>query len=257
MTRDGMWAAGTPCWVEAAVRHPLRSQEFYTALFGWEFTPWAGSATGRAIGWTAGSAGRTVAGLTPATTAGRWTVFVATDDLTGVDAAARAAGGQLVRAAEPSPAGGRRVLWRDPTGAVFGVWQGDAPFGFAVTNEAGAPSWCDLMSVDVARAKDFYAAVFGYAYSDIGMGDAAYALFTVPGETMPGGGIGEAGDGEPSAWSVCFEVADVDASVPIVRRLGGRVTREPYDFEYGRLAHIAGPDGESFTIVTPTTEDEG
>lgn len=251
MTRDGIWAAGTPCWVEGAVRHPERSQAFYAALFGWEFLPWPDPGAG----WTALSAGRSVAGLTPAAATGQWTVYVATDDLAGVDRAAHRSGGQVVQATAPSPAGGRRALWRDPTGATFGVWEATAPFGVAVTNEVGALSWCDLISPDVARAKEFYADVFGYTYSEIGMGDAAYALFTVPGESMPGGGIGEAAEGEPSAWWVCFEVADVDASVPVVERFGGRVTKGPYDFEYGRLAHIAGPDGESFTVVTPAIED--
>jgi hypothetical protein len=35
------------------------------------------------------------------------------------------------------------------------------------------------------------------------------------------------------------------------------VTGAPYDFEFGRLAHALGPDGESFSLFAPSAQSGG
>lgn len=44
-------------------------------------------------------------------------------------------------------------------------------------------------------------------------------------------------------------VADTDATVAVVTRLGGAVTTGPYDTEYGRMATLTDPWGATFAIM--------
>lgn len=53
----------------------------------------------------------------------------------------------------------------------------------------------------------------------------------------------------PSHWMAYFAVADCDAAVARVVALGGSLVREPFDSPYGRIALVAGPQGETFSVL--------
>jgi uncharacterized protein len=55
----------------------------------------------------------------------------------------------------------------------------------------------------------------------------------------------------PPHWSVCFAVADADATVAKAREQGGTVVAEPVDMPIGRFAAIIDPQGAWFTIMQP------
>ncbi|MFI7585170.1 VOC family protein [Kocuria sp. M1N1S27] len=233
-----------------------RTQTFYRDVLGWTYSesqPEYGGYCNALVD------GDVVAGLSP-TMEGMedaphvWSVYLATDDIAAHAAKAGNAGAtQLLETMEVGPFGSMG-MWADPTGAVFGMWQANEHTGFTRVEEPGAVAWCDVMTADPAAAREFYAAVFGYEYQDIGDDSMPYALFTVPGGDRPAGGIGgpapDAGDAQPS-WSVAFQVEDVDAAAERVRRSGGSISSEPSDFEYGRMTVAAGPDGEVFVLMTP------
>ena len=254
-THTDPWPAGTPCWVDLMASDLDRTQAFYRDVLGWTYTesqPEYGGYLNALVD------GRTVAGLSP-TTEGMedaphvWSVYLATDDIAAD--AAKAADAGAAALFEPMEVGpfGFMGMWTDPTGAAFGMWQSKEHTGFGVFAEPGAVAWCDLMTGEPAAAQDFYARVFGYGYQDIGDEKTAYALFTVPGQDMPAGGIGGPGAaGARPAWSVAFQVDDVDAAARRVRDAGGAVVAEPSDFEYGRMAVATGPDGEAFVVMTPS-----
>ena len=83
----------------------------------------------------------------------------------------------------------------------------------------------------------------------------AASLRTLAGERdwlateQPAGGLGLETE-RPPYWSVTFEVDGTDAAVARVLENGGGVILEPFDFEYGRLAVVTGPDGEPFGMIT-------
>jgi hypothetical protein len=55
-----------------------------------------------------------------------------------------------------------------------------------------------------------------------------------------------------------FAVADCDASAERVTTLGGSVMQPPVDTRYGRMALVAGPQGETFSVMqlpAPTATD--
>lgn len=257
--RNEPWPAGTPCWVDLMASDPGRTQAFYRDVLGWAYTesqPEYGGYCNALVD------GRAVAGLFPtmegmADAPHRWSVYLATDDITADAATAADAGAAALF--EPVQVGpfGAMGMWTDPTGAAVGMWQSREHTGFTLFGEPGAVVWCDLMTADPGTARSFYAAVFGYAYQDVGDERMPYALFTVPGGDMPAGGIGGpapgAGDAQPG-WSVAFQVADVDAALDRVRAAGGSVVEEASDFEYGRMAVVTGPDGEGFVLMTPSED---
>lgn len=256
--RHAPWPAGTPCWAELAVQDPARSQEFYRAVLGWEHT--APDPEGRVLALVDGAP---VAGLAPGAApdgAPVWQVHLACDRIEACAERVLAAGGEQLRVPAPRGSAGTAGLWRDPTGAVFGLWQAGELIGFTAVDVPGAPVWCDLTTPDPDGARDFYAQVFGYAYTDRATTGASYAAFTVPGGQQWGGGIGgtdpAAGDA-PAVWSVCFAVEDADAAAARARGAGGAVMEEPMAFEYGRLAVLAGPDRESFAVMSPTAPEDG
>lgn len=252
-THSGPWPPGTPCWVDVTASDLARTQEFYGRVLGWTFT----ASMPEFGGYCNAIAGDGLtAGVSPTWPGAEdkpktWTVYLATNDITATSTAIAAAGGAEVSAPMQVGPFGSMGVWTDPTGATFGAWQGDQLPGFTVVDVPGAVSWCDLMSTDDMAARSFYADVFGYTYQDIGMGDQRYALFSVPEGERPAGGIGLAQEGGSSTWTVCFQVADVDAAVAVIADAGGVVTEQPYDIEYGRILGATGPDGEAFWLMTP------
>jgi predicted enzyme related to lactoylglutathione lyase len=234
-----------------------RTQAFYTAVLGWDYTedaPEYGGYTNALVD------GATVAGLSP-TMEGMeaaphtWAVYLATEDITADAAKATAAGATPVFAPMEVGPFGHMGVWTDPTGAAFGMWQAKEHTGFQLFGEPRAPVWCDLMTTDPATARNFYTRLFGYTYQDMGDETMPYALFTVPNQDMPAGGIGGPDPHHPELppmWSVAFQVDNVDDAAARIRDAGGAVASEPSDFEYGRMAVATGPDGELFVVMTPT-----
>ncbi|MGC3994919.1 MAG: VOC family protein [Propionicimonas sp.] len=249
--RTEHWPAGTPCWVDLVVTDPERSHRFYGGALGWTFTEPAPEFGGYH---SALAGGVRVAGLSlpqPGwTDAPRWGVYLATDDVDATSAAVTAAGGSAVGGTARVGDLGRMAHCQDPTGAAFSAWEAGTHPGFELVDEPGAPLWMDLMTTDLDAAQRFYADVFGLSYTDASSDAMRYSMFNTPGGTRPAGGIGQL-DASPSTWTVCFQVADVDELVPRIPDLGGRVVDEPFDFTWGRLAGVLGPDGERLYLLTP------
>ena len=81
------------------------------------------------------------------------------------------AGGQTI--VEPMDVMGMGVMavFSDPTGAVCGIWQPGTFAGAELVNEYGAWGWNELGTRDVAAAREFYGAVFGWEVEEQDMGE--------------------------------------------------------------------------------------
>lgn len=110
------------------------------------------------------------------------------------------------------------------------------------------------MSRDYDASKAFYAEVFGWQLQEIGDGGFRYSVARV-GDEEPFVGVGAMPEDAPvddaSHWTVYFAVEDCDATVARIPELGGGVPRPPQDSPYGRMAVVAGPEGETFAIMQP------
>lgn len=252
------WPAGSPCWVDIMVKNLRRSQAFYSTVLGWNYT-----VANQNSGYTnALVSGEQVAGMSPVQEESgelptSWQVYLATDDLDALSKKAVDAGAEeLVVPMRVGPLG-RMAIWIDPTGTTFGGWETGQHSGFSTTAKNGAVAWCDLMCDDYQQAREFYAAVFDYSYSELTSVDRPYVLFTPPGSSRPAGGLGKQTHDMPQAWTVVFRVDDVDHAAERVTQAGGTVIMDPFDIETGRLGMAQGPDGEFFSIYTPSSEAEG
>ena len=255
VTRDTRWPAGTPCWVDVSVDDVPKAIAFYRALFGWDIELGGPEVGGYSI---AHQDGRIVAAVSPKMGApdapSVWTTYLATDDADATAAKIKGAGGQLL--AEPMDVmeEGRLAVAMDPSGAVFGLWQGEHTTGLGVATEPGALTWNEHMSRDFDGSKAFYQAVFGYGDQDMSSDGFKYATLMLDGQIV--GGIGEypaeIPAEVPAAWATYFAVTDTDAAVAKVTELGGSVVQSPKDSPYGRVAVVADNHGAVFSLITPS-----
>jgi hypothetical protein len=252
--RDTVWPPGTPCWADLMTTDLPAARLFYEGAFAWHF----GESPAEAGGYlNAQLNDRSVAGLGPlpegmSVDVPSWTTYLATTDARATADQIAAAGGTVFSPPMDVMGLGVMALATDPTGGTFGLWEGHLHTGFQLSNQAGVDAWNELMTHDYEAAKDFYATVFGYTYTEIGGGDFKYSTAEVGGQTV--GGIGLMPDGSdevPAHWRLYFAVDDADASVNEIVRLGGSVISPPQDMPYGRHADVADGQGAVFAVIKP------
>lgn len=271
---------GVTSWIDLEV--PEQSDldlatAFYGDLFGWTFevaTPGQGASTyliARLEGQDAAGLGtpRRVPGSGTSTGPGRgWTTYVAVDDAEAVAASVERAGGKILQAPTDVNDAGRSALCADPEGARFGLWQAGRRSGAQVTNTPGAWNFSDLHTADPQTAPEFYTSLFGWEVSDLGFalmirrpGYGAHLQATTDPEIherqsgvgAPPGFVDAIGwvtalqRDELPHWHVTVTVADRDASVATVERLGGAVVRAGAS-DWTRDALVADPFGSEFTV---------
>ena len=248
--KQDAWDEGTPAWVDLMASDFTAAKDFYRGVFEWEF-----SESGEEFGYysVATLDGEAVAGIGPARglegPPPAWTVYLAVDDAEATAARVTSAGGTVF--APPMAVGdfGTMALAVDPTGTFFGLWQSGAHTGVNRYNEQGSIAWNEAMVGDYQSGKEFYAAVFGFGYTEIGDEGFAYSTVELGGRTV--GGIGAAsslGDGVPPHWRTYFAVDDLDATIAKVVELGGSVVTMPFDSPFGRMAVVSGVGGEVFLL---------
>lgn len=245
------YTPGTPSWVDLTTSDGAAAARFYGELFGWD-APEGTAETG--FYRMATLRGVPVAGINPQLPPGMppaWTTYVSVSDSDAVTKAVTGAGGQVVVEPMDVMTAGRMAVYVDPTGAVIATWQpGDHP-GAGIVNEAGTLCWNELNTRDTASAARFYPEVFGWEAAAQPMGDFVYTEWKLDGKTIGGMMPMNASVPEhvPSHWLSYFAVADADAAVATVKRLGGSVTVEPTDTPPGRLAVVADPQGATFAVI--------
>ncbi|MEM9207353.1 MAG: VOC family protein [Pseudomonadota bacterium] len=113
--------------------------------------------------------------------------------------------------------------------------------------------WCDLSTLDQARAERFYNTVFGWDYTATAQPDGspysiasisrreAAGLFPMP-EKFRAIGL-------PSFWMSYIQVDDIDDCITKAERRGAKVEVRPLDFGDGaKIALIRDPLGAGFTV---------
>jgi len=109
--------------------------------------------------------------------------------------------------------------------------------------------YVELAAPDVAAAKAFYAAAFGWEFNDYGPEYAG--IWTADGTDEAGGLTAVA---QPSAEGVLVLLwsDDLDATVRSVQDAGGTVTNGPYEFPGGRRFHFQDPAGNELGVYQTT-----
>ena len=116
----------------------------------------------------------------------------------------------------------------------------------------GALSGNERMTPDVAAARSFYGALFGWTFEDFLGASAPYTLVKVHGDVVGGmmASSSASADRLP-AWGVCVTVDDVDATARQVETLGGKRLRPPEDVPgFGRFCVLQDPQGATLCALT-------
>ncbi len=105
-----------------------------------------------------------------------------------------------------------------------------------------AIDYVEITVRNVLKAKEFYSATFGWSFNDYGPEYAG-----IVGETREQGGLAQ---GEPIVGGplIVLYSNDLDASVVAVRRGGGAIVKEPFDFPGGRRFHFTDPSGNELAV---------
>lgn len=103
---------------------------------------------------------------------------------------------------------------------------------------------------DLAAAKHFYTAAFGWAFTDYG---PEYAGIQGPeGEV---GGLRQTHEVRKGGPLVVLYSTDLAASLEAVRSAGGTVVKEPFSFPGGRRFHFLDPSGNELAVWSPAAQD--
>ena len=108
-----------------------------------------------------------------------------------------------------------------------------------------AIDYIELSVTDVAEAKRFYGAAFGWQFNDYGPDYAG-----IQGESHEMGGLAKSDAVEPGGPLVVLYSDDLEASVMAVKEAGGRIVKEIFEFPGGRRFQFADPAGNELAVWT-------
>jgi predicted enzyme related to lactoylglutathione lyase len=270
MSDQDRYIPGVPCWVDTSQPDPEAAVAFYRDLFGWEFEdvmpPDAPRKyfIARIRGGDVAAVGSQPEGA-PSTAV--WNTYVWVADAAQTTAKVRAADGKVLSEPMDVMEAGRMAVCADPAGATFNLWQPKQHRGATVVNEHGALNFNNLHTPDIAGAREFYAAVFGWDLLEMGGAGGMWALPAYGDfleQRTPGFRANVAQMGgpprfeevvaslvedmdTPAHWGVTFGVDDADTVAARAKDLGGRVVAAPFDAPWVRMTVIADPQGALFT----------
>lgn len=116
----------------------------------------------------------------------------------------------------------------------------------------------ELVTPDIAAAKQFYAGLFNWTFRDIQSGETQYAEASLDGRPVAGliHRKLSAGEQRQPAWLSFIAVQDVDAAKKTALQNGAKVLFEPHTFpDRGREAVLADPQGAVFAVLASSSGD--
>ncbi|MFF5789409.1 VOC family protein [Streptomyces sp. NPDC012693] len=249
---------GTPVWTDAMFTDVEGAKTFYGDVLGWTF----GESSTEFGNYTqAYKNGKAVAAVVPPMPGqdgepqSAWCLYFASPDVSATAERIRGAGGTVLM--EPMQVGefGSMCLAREPSGAVFGIWQGGTHEGFELEGESGSYVWAEVFTREPGKADDFFGGVFGYRSKTMQDGEMDYRIFDLGGDPLLGRMVmtEEFPAEVPSYIQVYFAVDNCDKAVEAARRLGGQAVFGPMDSPFGRFAAIQDPQGAAFAVIDVRT----
>jgi predicted enzyme related to lactoylglutathione lyase len=239
---------GSFCTSVLRTRDLDRAAAFYGAITGWTAHKVPGSTGHRLLQ----SGDKTVASLqhiTEGTDA--WVPHVSVESIEQTSAHARALGATIVDSRHIPDLAHLATLC-DPEGALLGLWQPAPHQGARLTEVTGSLWWIEILSRNVAGAREFYGKLFGWTSVDTSFEPfAAYTVFK-RGEIQEGGllPIGEGWDVSP-LWNSIFAVDDCDAAIKRAETLGGCAVFVHTVPKAGRIGSFSDPGGAMFVMRGP------
>jgi predicted enzyme related to lactoylglutathione lyase len=236
---------GMFCWIELATNDAAAAKTFYSSLFGWTakdmpipdgvYTMLEKS--GHDLGAMYQSKD-----IPP-----NWASYISVENADDSAKKAQSLGANLLAPPFDVMDIGRMAVIADPQGAAFCLWQAKKHIGATIRDETNTLCWNELMTSDVAAARDFYKGLFGW---DLKLSPQYTEIHVGP---VPVGGMMEITPdmmGTPPNWAPYFAVDDCDATVEKAKSLDAQIYVPPTDIpNVGRFAVIADPQGAMFDVI--------
>ena len=102
--------------------------------------------------------------------------------------------------------------------------------------------YIELPATDLQRTKQFYSAVFGWAFEDYG---PAYASFS---DGRIAGGFTTETPAPAQGLLLVIYCSGLDAAQNKIREAGGSIVKETFAFPGGRRFHFADPSGNQLAV---------
>ena len=102
--------------------------------------------------------------------------------------------------------------------------------------------YIEFATTDMAKTKTFYTGVFGWEFTDYGPGYASFA------DGRLNGGFYVAKDVAPGGPLVVIYAKDLEALEAAVKKDGGRIVKEAFEFPGGRRFHFSDPSGNVLAV---------
>jgi predicted enzyme related to lactoylglutathione lyase len=116
----------------------------------------------------------------------------------------------------------------------------------------GAPTWIDLLTSDLDRAKGFYGTVFGWTFESAGPEYGGYVNAFKDGHPVAGLMGNDPQFRSPDGWTTYLHTADINATIAKATAAGGVTCGEPMDIkDKGRMATMTDPTGAFFGLWQP------
>ncbi|GAB3723873.1 VOC family protein [Nocardiopsis oceani] len=258
------FVTGSPCWLELGASDVGAALDFYGNVFDW--VPVSGGArTGNyQVMVSDGAFAAGVGTLFDEDELPEWTPFFWVPDLDAAVVRAHDLGGRV----EVQPTDvfelGRLAHVTDPQGGWIALWQPGSFSSLQATDRPNSLCWMELWTSSAQGAKDFYAGLFGWEFSDVELsgGEGVYSMFRPAGlgDDRYCGGLMEM---EPTQlpqtdggadWHPVFQVTDCDLSAYTVKEAGGHVHMGPQNARgVGRMAVCSDPFSAAFVLLDPAT----
>ncbi|MHC3474581.1 VOC family protein [Streptomyces sp. 7R007] len=242
---------GAPCWVSLTSRDLEATEDFYSAVLGWQ---WRSARLGDRFRMALVD-GTPVAGIAAVASmwqmAVAWTPYFAVPSADDAVSRVQERGGTAAVGPLSFPPG-RAALLADRDGATFGIWEGELPSDWETWRRA-SPAFIRLHTRDAFDAAIFYGEVLDWASERPGCCEVRYeggeVVLRSQGDVVAriqSGALGAAPD--PTIrphWQIHFAVEDVTACVRAAERHGGSVLSKASD-----EAVLRDSDGAQFTVTS-------
>lgn len=244
---------GTFSWAELHTSDVRAAKDVYSALFGWDLEDVPiGEGNVYVMAHLNGDnvaamyeQGEREAGVPP-----HWASYVTVESADDSAAKARDLGATVLMEPFDVMEAGRMAVIRDPTGAIFQVWEARDSIGATRVNDLGCLTWNDLSTTDPEAAQAFYSGLFGWDFEKM---SPDYDYWVIQNGDRPGGGVRrqeeqEVADGTPPNWMPYFHVESLDGSIDEIEELGGGCIVPPRQLPAGRISVVRDPQGAVFAL---------
>jgi predicted enzyme related to lactoylglutathione lyase len=250
---------GTFCWIELGTSDNEAAKRFYTQLFGWDYVdnpmgPDMVYTMLKLNGKDIGGLYKLMPDMVAQGVPPHWMSYISTNNADETAEKAKAEGATVINGPFDVMEHGRMAVIKDPTGAVFSIWQAKDHKGSGIYNVPNSLCWNELGTTDTQRAGEFYSNVFGWTRETQNFGPMQYTLFK-NGDRGAGGMYQITPDMGPIPphWMAYFAVDDCDAKAQKASELGGKIMKPADDIPgVGRFAVLTDPQGAHFAIIKLT-----